>query len=250
VEERRRIVTSEYRLLTLSAALGLRAPRPYFQDLDALAVGLEYIEGAPDFAPKNMADMLDQMAMELARIHRVPATAELEFLPRANAAFERELANAPERLDTTLGEERLRAVLRELWPWNGNPDVLLHGDYWPGNLLWNDGRLAAVLDWEEARIGDPLFDIAISRLDLVWAFGDDAMVEFTERYRTHATIDWENLARWDLAVALRPMSNLPRWVTSYAAPPIRRPDVTLETMRDGHRRFVERALRSLGLHRA
>ena len=26
--------------------------------------------------------------------------------------------------------------------------MLLHGYLWPGNLLWQDGRLVAVVDWE------------------------------------------------------------------------------------------------------
>jgi aminoglycoside phosphotransferase (APT) family kinase protein len=90
-------------------------------------------------------------------------------------------------------------------------DVLLHGDFWPGNLLWNDGELVGVLDWEEAEIGDPLVDVAVSRLDLLWAFGEEAMDTFTRRYRKQTRLDWRNLARWDLLVALRPMSNLERW---------------------------------------
>ena len=35
------------------------------------------------------------------------------------------------------------------------PHRLLHGDYWPGNVLWQQGRLAAVLDWEDAALGGP-----------------------------------------------------------------------------------------------
>ena len=31
-------------------------------------------------------------------------------------------------------------------PEQSDPTVLLHGDYWPSNLLWRDGILAAVLD--------------------------------------------------------------------------------------------------------
>jgi aminoglycoside phosphotransferase (APT) family kinase protein len=38
--------------------------------------------------------------------------------------------------------------------------VLLHGDFWPGNALWRDGALVAILDWEDAAIGDPLADVA------------------------------------------------------------------------------------------
>ena len=32
---------------------------------------------------------------------------------------------------------------------------LVHGDLWHGNTLWDDGRLAAVLDWDCAGVGPP-----------------------------------------------------------------------------------------------
>lgn len=247
-EETRRIVQGEHALLERCTTLGIPAPKPAFLDPEATAVGLEHVEGAPDFAPADMSSMLDQMAAELARIHGVPATPDLFFLHRRNASFERELRAVPDRLDESLDEPGIRSLLSKLWPWDQhNPDSLLHGDYWPGNLLWRDGKLAAVLDWEEAELGDPLADLAVARLDLLWAFGEAALHAFTECYRARRPLDWRHLARWDLAVALRPMSNLARWASSYPAPPISRPDITESTMREGHRLFVAQAVAALGL---
>ncbi len=40
------------------------------------------------------------------------------------------------------------------------PDVLLHLDFHPMNVLVADGRVSAVLDWANARIGDPRADLA------------------------------------------------------------------------------------------
>jgi len=37
---------------------------------------------------------------------------------------------------------------------------VLHGDFHFGNLLFRDGEIVAVLDWEIASVGDPLFDVA------------------------------------------------------------------------------------------
>jgi aminoglycoside phosphotransferase (APT) family kinase protein len=37
--------------------------------------------------------------------------------------------------------------------------VLVHGDFRFGNLIWNGGELAAVIDWERATIGDPMQDL-------------------------------------------------------------------------------------------
>jgi aminoglycoside phosphotransferase (APT) family kinase protein len=38
--------------------------------------------------------------------------------------------------------------------------TLVHGDYHYGNMLFQDGRVVAVLDWEIAEIGQPLLDLA------------------------------------------------------------------------------------------
>ena len=62
--------------------------------------------------------------------------------------------------------------------------MLLHGDFWPGNILWRYGQLVAVIDWEDAALGDPLADVANSRLEILWAFGIDAMQSFTHYYQS------------------------------------------------------------------
>lgn len=39
---------------------------------------------------------------------------------------------------------------------------LVHLDYWPGNVLWLDGKVTAIVDWDFASYGDPALDVAIS----------------------------------------------------------------------------------------
>jgi aminoglycoside phosphotransferase (APT) family kinase protein len=247
-EEALSAVRSEYAALCRCAGLGMPVPPACFLDLQAAAVVVEYVAGAPEFAPVELPDLLEQLAEQLARIHALPVTAVLEVLPRRRAQLEQSLRQPPAELDEGLGEPRLRAVLSELWPWQQEqPDVLLHGDYWPGNVVWQQGKLAAVLDWEETAIGDALADVAVSRLDILWAFGSAAMHAFTRCYAERAALDEPRLARWDLCVALRPMSDLPRWAACYAGAPICRPDITEQSMREGHRWFVEQALQRLGL---
>ena len=124
-----------------------------------------------------------------------------------------------------------------------NEAALLHGDYWPGNLLWNEGQLVAVIDWEVAQLGDPLADLCISRLDMLWLLGTEAMQEFTEAYRSQTTIDFTNLPYWDLCTALRPMGQIAEWASVY--PALGRTDITEQSMRADHRLFVEQALAKL-----
>src|SRR5205823_5438627 len=40
------------------------------------------------------------------------------------------------------------------------PPVLVHADYHYGNMLFRDGLVVALLDWEIAQLGQPLLDLA------------------------------------------------------------------------------------------
>jgi aminoglycoside phosphotransferase (APT) family kinase protein len=249
-DESRHAAAVEHAVLAHCQARGVLTPKSYFLDAEAGAVVLEYVEGAPELPRAPSADMLRQMATALARIHRVPCGDQVGFLNLRVEHAARDILDTPAELDRELDEAGLRSVLRELWPWAPrNASALLHGDYWPGNLLWRDGALVAVLDWEEPELGDPLADVALTRLDLLWAFGQAAMQDFTEFYRQQTALDWSLLPHWELVIALRPLSNLKRWSEAYAPPPIHRPDITESHMAAGHRWFVEQALASLGRSR-
>lgn len=245
-EATRAALRSEYALLGWCRGFGIPAPEPYFVDEHHGAIVLEYIEGEVDLSFTDLESRILQLAEQLARIHQLPLDGKLGFLEPRSASAGRDIRESPGELDAALNEAELRSRLGQLWPWpQHNADVLLHGDYWPGNVLWRERRLVAVLDWEEPAVGDPLADLAIARLDMLWAFGDAAMARFTERYRAVSRLDWSHLAHWDLWAALRPMSRLARWAPAYATPHLGRPDVTEISMREGHRRFVEQALASV-----
>jgi aminoglycoside phosphotransferase (APT) family kinase protein len=246
VEEARRVVSWEYKVLGHCAELGIAVPPPCFLDAPAAALVLDYLPGAPELNPPDEGEMLRQMAGQLALIHRVEPDPALALLRHRKDGAGKRIREWPERLDESLQESALRDRLSRLWPWpQHNPDRLLHGDYWPGNLLWREHQLVAVLDWEDTKRGDPLADVAIARLELAWAFGFEAMERFTRLYREQTALDWRNLARWDLYAALRPMGELARWAASFPLPPLSRPDVTEATMREAHRRFVALALQRL-----
>lgn len=53
----------------------------------------------------------------------------------------------------------LRWLRRNVPDYDGSP-VLVQGDTGPGNFMYADGRVVAVVDWELAHLGDPMDDIA------------------------------------------------------------------------------------------
>lgn len=238
-----RIAADEFKLLQIVCAAGVPAPAPYYCDESGAIfptpyLVVEYVEGAPEFAPADLPAFLQQFAATLARIHRVPGAGEdLAFLPKQDPILDSTLRARPAHLDDSLDEGRVRDALQAGWPRAPrNAPALLHGDYWPGNLLWRDRQLAAVIDWEDARTGDPLADLGNSRLEILWAFGGEAMAQFTRRYQALTALDWTDLPYWDLAAALRPAGKLAGWGLDAD---------TQATMRERHRWFVTQAFAKL-----
>ena len=231
------IARDEFHLLQIVRRHGVAAPAPYHYDetctlLPTPYVVAAYVDGQTDFAPPDLDRYLTQAAAQLAAIHQVSSASGLAFLSRSDNTVERPLGEP----DTSLDEPRICAALAR-WPVaDGNDTVLLHGDYWPGNLLWRDHDLVAVLDWEDACLGDPLADLANSRLEVLWAFGQHAMATFTDHYHSLTTIDFTDLPARDLRAALRPCGKLSGWGLD---------PTTERRMRARHRQFVSHAIAAL-----
>lgn len=243
-------VQVEFKLLQLMHHLGLATPTPYYVDpsgqlFDTPYLVIEYIEGKPEFAPADVADYVFQAATHLAQIHSVDSTKlDLTFLPQQMAG----LSQRPPTLNETLAEGKIRARLEAVWPRAArNAPALLHGDFWPGNILWQAGKLVGVIDWEDATVGEPLMDLAISRLDMVCIFGVEAMHAFTHHYQARRPMDYTHLPDWDLYAALRFIrlagANLAEWAAFY--PPFGRPDITAQTLRKHYQFFIAQAFAQL-----
>jgi aminoglycoside phosphotransferase (APT) family kinase protein len=248
LEQNPHIAADEFKLLTIVRAAGIPAPTPCFFDqsgtiLRTPYIVLEYVEGETDFAPADLDDFVRHFTTQLARIHKVDgASPDISFLPNLEDSYAEKFKFRPEKLDESLDEGRIRDVLEAAWPLpRRNDPVLLHGDYWPGNILWKDGRIAAIIDWEDARLGDPLADLGNSRLEVLWAFGIDAMNSFDYHYKSQAAIDYSNLPYWDLCAALRPAFKIAEWAGDEA---------TEQRMRERHKLFVTQAFEQLAFSRS
>ncbi|HET9017592.1 MAG TPA: phosphotransferase family protein [Thermomicrobiaceae bacterium] len=239
------IAEHEFRLLRTARAAGLPVPMSHGFDATGGPLGRAYlvtdlVDGAPEDVPADPDALARRMAEQLAAIHRLDLEGRgLVFLPRIDDLVIDLLLRRPAVPDEALDEDRVRQALGRAWPpARHNPAALLHGDFWPGNLLWRDGRLVAVIDWEDAALGDPLADLANSRLELLWAHGPGVMEHFTACYHELNPIDLTDLPCWELWAALRPAGHLGEYATGDAA--------RERAMVKGHRAFVARALDALG----
>jgi len=241
-------ISNEFHALTVLEQAGAPAPRPLFLDpgsdgLPPKYMVTSFVEGAADFLPSDDRAFVDALAATLADIHQIDVGDEaMSLLPDQEAILSGFLNVMPDALDETLEVTRILGVLKKTWPLPSRRKVLLHGDYWPGNVLWRDGSLSAVIDWEGCCVGHPLSDVAVMRLNLLWMLGDEAMKTFTALYAKHSdcALYLSDLPFWDLAAAMRPAAGLADWATGWAA--AGRPDITEKVMRKKHQEFRTNAL--------
>lgn len=235
---------TEFQVLKILREAGLPVPNPVAvekcQDPEMRKFFIiEYVEGEARAYADAPQTYIREFAKILAYIHQTPwPGSALADLPRLSENPYR--SSDESKVLLPIEEEIYRALDNHPPISSPNGLALNHGDYWPGNILWQDGRIVAVIDWEGARIGDPLMDLSIARLDTLWTLGPDAMDEMTTIYQAETIFDLANLTYWDLRVCLRPIGEFERMAPAY--PHLGRTDITAESMSRQHEWFVEHAL--------
>lgn len=243
----------EFQLLSFLVSQNIKVPAPLFIDEtntinNRTSLILNYIKGSSRFPKRGAKKFYQESAWYLVKIHTLPIK-DLGFLPSQTDWINDVLENEPAVINSIMLEANIRDQLRKYRPISPpEKPALLHGDYWPGNWLWSQDSLAAIIDWEDAEIGHPLYDLAVSRLDLCWICSPETMRQFTAAYQSRQPFNETQLAWWDLFAALRLIrlagQSLTNWVSFFH--PYGRKDITETTMLKNYRLFVQDALSRLG----
>jgi aminoglycoside phosphotransferase (APT) family kinase protein len=183
----------EFAVLRAAHAAGIAVPRPYWflspgeaGTLGRAAFLMERIEGEtigrrlvrePALAAARER-LPAQLGAALAGIHGVQVDDSLPFLRRpgpGQSAAQAAMAGMTADLDA-LDEPHpaLELGLRWLRRYDPGPGdlVLVHGDFRVGNFIVGVEGLRAILDWENAHLGDPHEDLAWIGVR-AWRFGHD-----------------------------------------------------------------------------
>jgi aminoglycoside phosphotransferase (APT) family kinase protein len=229
----------EFKTLELVQRYGVPVPRPLYLDEEGALLGVPgivtgYAPGEMLTSPAGPLNCARALAMMLARIHSVPCDAEAQsFLLDANseATWFLRSDDVPDYMLAHPDGAKVWQAAHDLPPGvQPVPPTLVHIDYWLGNILWDRGRITAVVDWEEAAYGDPGIDVAYCRMDMCLnGMGRRAADEFLNVYETEMGRRVANLGFWELAAAARPMFSPEGWITESPA-------------KERFRQFVEGAL--------
>jgi aminoglycoside phosphotransferase (APT) family kinase protein len=252
----------EAEILTELHRHGVTVPRVIAAHPERQAVLMERIGGDTWF--RLIKDPAEQVATaqdfigKLAALHRIDAR-ELS-IPGLGAAgpvaehVRAEIDAMRGRLDRHRGPAPLLRFCID-WldrnvPGYDGPAVLVQGDTGPGNFMYADGRVTAIVDWELAHFGDPMDDIAWLSLRTV----QDTFTDFPDRLAEYEQlsghrIDADRVWYYRLFAETRLASMNPGSVDVRASAPAGSPDAGNSLIYGMlHRRLLVEALaQALGI---
>lgn len=203
-------VLREAAALRLAADGGLPAPRLLALDPRGAATGddrpallmtrlpgrIVWEPAAP--APDALDRWLDGLAQALAAIHAVPVDdADTAIGPYDDWGLLIDRPPPASRLSDRTWE-RAFALFAEPVP---SARRFLHRDFHPGNVLWHDGAVSAVVDWASASLGEPDADVGYCRENLARAHSVAVADRFLARHRA-LTGERPLDPAWDVRAAL------------------------------------------------
>lgn len=187
------------------------------------------LDGEVDITPDDPEGWARELGRGLAVVHAVSG----ERAAGLPSVFER---RSPKELDGPLA-----ARVRSGWPViTAAPHVLTHNDYWSGNVVFRDGRLAGIVDWSAAARGPRGYDVSWCRLDLVLLYDESLAEVFLHAYETASGQIVVDVALWDSWALSRSHGYVDTWAPNYV--PLGRPDLDEAGLRRRHSWWTEQLL--------
>jgi aminoglycoside phosphotransferase (APT) family kinase protein len=240
----------EFRAIELAQSARVPSPRPLFLDADGQFFGtptmlLSYLPGRPKHQPHDRGAWADELVRAMRSVHAVsPASHDLDWLPRFGRA---EIAAELEELRLKVMAHKdgiAREVMltlegsfdRVAWP----TECLIHEDFWPGNTVWLRGKLIGIIDWVNAKVGDPRIDLSQCRIDALLANSLEVSDALEDAYRRVSPAVVRDLWFTDLFQGLRCLLYYEIWLIAYHDAGLT--FITKEHARERVHAFLRRAL--------
>ena len=204
-------IKTEYLLLEKLHQTKVPCAKPIHLDhskeiLDKDFMLMTYLEGTIEIPKIKDFGFLNKMVEILKNIHNV----DTKTLPTLPCRFD-PTYDLFEFLPNARINKELKAILKGYdTSYSGKP-VLLHGDFWPGNILWTKDEISGVLDWEYAAIGDPVSDLAVASLELKYDYGRRGVDRFLDLYSKNFSIDQSRLSLWLIYVSASTLFFIDEW---------------------------------------
>lgn len=202
----------EFALLNSLHLQNIPVSRPIYLDtscniIDKPFMIMTYLDGDIDSPDNKDLNSISKMVEALKVIHGIDVSA----LPKLSLRID-PLSNIETLLPSGAKWDDLKTFLLSLSSqrYKGK-SVLLHGDFWSGNILWENNEIVGILDWEYAAFGDPLYDLAVTSLEMRYQYGERGMEQCKSFYSKSFELDNYRLSLWLIFIAASTHYHIKSW---------------------------------------
>jgi len=190
--------SSEWSHLEFAQRVTAPVPEPIAADLESVwfgrpAVVMSRLPGRPDVTPKDAYSWVAALAQVLAKVHETVLDGVAGALtpPLQDARWD------PPSRDHPLSAVAVGAVAAGL-PSLSAEHAFTHGDFHPGNVLWQRGRISGIVDWSAAGLGARWSELAYCRADVCLLLGPDVADRLADAYSEIVGRTSDDLAVYDV----------------------------------------------------
>jgi len=191
--------SSEWSRLEFAQRVTAPVPGPIAADLESVWFGrpalvMSWLPGRPDVTPKDTDSWVAALAQTLTQIHEtvVDGAAGVLTPPALVETWHPEAGE-----DHPLAAAAVSTVTARLSSLSSE-HVVAHGDFHPGNVLWQRGRISGVVDWSAARLDARWSELAYCRADLGLLLGPDVADRLADAYSDIVGVTSDDLAVYDV----------------------------------------------------
>jgi Ser/Thr protein kinase RdoA (MazF antagonist) len=229
-------LATEAAALLAAAEAGVPAPHLIAYDPDAVAVLSTFVPGSSQIAKAPDPDRLRAVGRVSAMLAGKPARASPSLPLRSRSLADVTFDHSASPL-LTHAQKLLDAL-----PVPTGPQVLVHGDLWQGNTMWDGNTLTAVIDWDAAGVGHPGIDLGTLRCDAAVLHGPPAARTVLDGWREAAAApEW--LAYYDILAAICTPADMTSFVTAIHTQG--RTDMDAQTATSRRDAYLEEALTAI-----
>ena len=147
----------------------------------------------PPADPDEQLSVAQDFIRHIAKLHRLePDDLDLPSYKPVKSAREHQLDRLRVfRAQAEASGEPIEPMLRislefleNSIPDYDGPVALVQGDTGPGNIMYQDGKVTGIIDWELAHLGDPMDDIAW----MCWRTVQHTFTDFAQRMREYEAL--------------------------------------------------------------
>jgi len=243
--------------LELAAGHALPAPRLIAADLDgsaagAVAVLMTVLAGSSKVPRVASAARLRALGAAAGALQSVALAPRPGLELRTRSLYDMDFAD----WRASAGTSRLLARAEERIASLPVPDgelVLVHGDLWQGNTVWDGDSCSGLVDWDAAGAGSPGIDLGTLRLDVALFFGSSALASTGLAVADEVLAGWQqaagrpagHVAYWDVAAALCTVGDMACCLPAEMLGEIGRPDLNAALLTARRDAFLAAALDTL-----